>query len=600
MSTHQAEKVILSVKGLTKIFHGKRVLNDFDLDIKEGEVHAVFGEIGAGKTTFIKIVAGIYRHEKGAIFVNGTEEEFKNAQDAFKAGLSFVHQQLAIFPELSVRDNILLGQHQSIGNFEILSKKRLKVVEEIPNALELGVDLDTPAKQLTQIQHWKMAINRALARKPKLILMDDPATGLGLEDTKELFRCIKHLKKSGTTVVYMTSRMQEVFEVADRVTIIQSGMKVGSTIVKEKDSWNVFKMMVGKDINLKLPSEKIFDNRSGQASTSNEFSNAYQHSYTDRELENIQFERIIGQSKAIKNVLAQVLQVAKSDANVLILGETGVGKELIAEAVHYHSLRIEKPFICVHCSAFPESLLPSELFGHEKGAFTGANERRIGRFELANNGTLFLDEIGEFSQDVQIRLLRVLQSKQFERVGGVETVKSDFRLIAATNRNLEKEVEAKRFRKDLFFRLNVVPIYVPALRERKEDIPLLANYFLMKYAKKLGKTFDRIEKGEMEQLIQYDWPGNIRELENVIERAAIMSRESTIQLYFFKPLSFESKPEKSVKTRSIKEMEKHHIISALEQSNWKVRGSGGAAEFLQMNESTLRSRMKKHNIRRNK
>lgn len=318
--------------------------------------------------------------------------------------------------------------------------------------------------------------------------------------------------------------------------------------------------------------------------------------YQEEHIQRLHFNEIIGKSRAVQQVLSQIEQVAKTETTVLITGETGVGKELVALAIHRLSPRNEKPFIRVHCSALPETLIPSELFGHEKGAFTGATGRRIGRFELADTGTLFLDEMGDISSDIQTRLLRVLQTKEFERVGGTETLKSDFRLIVATNRDLENEVKSNRFRSDLYYRLNVFPVYVPPLRERKEDIPLLASHFLNIYATKMGVAFDGITENDMDRLRFYDWPGNIRELENVIERACILSTDNIPRIPELGDECTAAGPSGSGVT--LKEMETRHIRWALEKTRWKVRGPGGAAELLDLNPSTLSFRMKKLNIAR--
>jgi transcriptional regulator with GAF, ATPase, and Fis domain len=318
--------------------------------------------------------------------------------------------------------------------------------------------------------------------------------------------------------------------------------------------------------------------------------------YEEQHLESLHIEDIVGESPAIKRVLALVDQVAKTDTTILIIGETGVGKELVARAIHRHSFRRDKPFIRVQCSALPEGLIPSELFGHEKGAFTGAINRRTGRFELADGGTLFLDEIGDLPREVQVRLLRVLQSKEFERVGGSETLHSDFRLVAATNCNLEEEVKASRFRADLYFRLNVFPIFVPPLRERKDDIPILVRYFISIYGTKTGKTFDRIPEEEMSKLIQYDWPGNIRELENIIERGTILTHGPT---FYVPKLSIDSLEFGLQKEHlTLRENERHHIESALLKTGWKIRGPGGAAELLEIHPSTLAFKMKKLGVQR--
>ena len=324
---------------------------------------------------------------------------------------------------------------------------------------------------------------------------------------------------------------------------------------------------------------------------------AIEKQYYEKEyLETIHFEDFIGKSPAIMKVFSQVDQVAETDATVLILGETGVGKELVARSIHRHSPRNGKPFIRVHCSALSESLISSELFGHEKGAFTGATTRHMGRFELANGGTIFLDEIGDISMETQVRLLRVLQSGEFERVGGHETLRSDFRLLAATNRDLAKEVEIGRFRQDLYYRLNVFPINVPSLRERKEDIPLLVHYFLTLYAQKFNKPLENITHQEMEKLLFYEWPGNVRELENVIERGVILSSGPCFHVPELEHKS--SLASQATPFPSLKEQERNFIISALRETQGKVTGPGGAADLLDIHPNTLFSKMKKLGIKR--
>ncbi|PKN17152.1 MAG: hypothetical protein CVU71_17830 [Deltaproteobacteria bacterium HGW-Deltaproteobacteria-6] len=316
--------------------------------------------------------------------------------------------------------------------------------------------------------------------------------------------------------------------------------------------------------------------------------------YKEQYLESIRFEEFVGNSTAIQKVFKQIEQVAATDATVLIWGETGVGKELVARSLHRRSLRSDHPFIRVNCGALPESLITSELFGHEKGAFTGAVSRHAGRFELANGGTLFLDEIGDIPMEVQVRLLRVLQSKEYERVGGHETLRSDFRLIAATNRELSEDVVSGRFRQDLYYRLNVFPIFVPPLQQRTEDIPLLAQYFLEVYAGKFNKDVRSITQHDMDKLLSYDWPGNVRELENVIERGVILSNGPVYKLpdLGYHPLAA------TVETNhlSLKDNEKNHILRALEKTGGKIAGPGGAAEILDIHPNTLYSRMKKLGI----
>ena len=287
---------------------------------------------------------------------------------------------------------------------------------------------------------------------------------------------------------------------------------------------------------------------------------------------------------------------------MLILGETGTGKELIARAVHSLSRRKDKPLIKLNCSALPAGLVESELFGHEKGAFTGAAEKRIGRFELADGGTIFLDEVGELPSETQVKLLRVLQEREFERVGGTKTLRVDVRVIAATNRDLAQALAAGKFRQDLYYRLNVFPVRLPPLCGRPEDIPLLVHYFVARYAAKIGRTITRVPPDAMQRLVAYSWPGNVRELENVIERAVILSSGPELAV------APELLPRLAVApTRAehpvgdpvaLHEVEREHIVTVLKQTGWRIDGPLGAASLLKMRPSTLRSRMQKLGIRR--
>ena len=312
------------------------------------------------------------------------------------------------------------------------------------------------------------------------------------------------------------------------------------------------------------------------------------------------FEEMIGQSTALRQVQQQLGLVAKTKSNVLITGETGTGKELIARALHQRSERSQHPMIKVNCAALPASLIESELFGHEKGAFTGAISRKIGRFELADNSTLFLDEIGELPLDLQAKLLRVLQEGEFERLGSSQVRKVDVRIIAATNRNLEQMIHEGEYRADLYYRLNTFPIHLPALRERREDIPLLVSHFIAKHQTRLDRRIDKIPAAVIETLQSYHWPGNIRELENLIERALIMSTDHVFRLDK-KSLSSRQKPVSAASELSpenLQNIECDHIVSVLEQCNWKIQGSDNAAERLGLKPSTLRWKMKKLGIRR--
>lgn len=312
------------------------------------------------------------------------------------------------------------------------------------------------------------------------------------------------------------------------------------------------------------------------------------------------FEGIIGKSESLQSVLRHLEQVAPSDTSVLILGESGTGKEQIANRIHAMSPRKGKPLVKVNCAALPSTLIESELFGHEKGAFTGALDRRIGKFEQASGGTIVLDEIGEMPLEMQVKLLRVLQEKEIERIGGKSTIKVDVRIIAATNRNLEKEIAEGRFRLDLYFRLNVFPIVLPPLRERKEDIPLLAHHFLSHFAQKTGKNVTEISANVMKGLVAYDWPGNIRELEHLIERSILLCSGGVIKEVYLPPAyqknSAMGTAESQIKT--IDENERDHILAVLKKCNGKIWGYGGAAELLGVPPTTLNSKMKKLGIKR--
>ncbi|MCF7885752.1 MAG: sigma 54-interacting transcriptional regulator [Candidatus Marinimicrobia bacterium] len=310
---------------------------------------------------------------------------------------------------------------------------------------------------------------------------------------------------------------------------------------------------------------------------------------------NSNFENIISRSDNFKKVLKKVEQVAATDSTVLIQGETGTGKELIARAIHNNSNRSDRSLVTINCAALPSDIIESELFGHKKGAFTGAYSDKIGRFELADQGTIFLDEIGDMPKNVQVKILRVLQEGEFEQLGSSETIKTDARIIAATNRDLEKAVQNGDFREDLYYRLNVFPIYVPPLRERKEDIPLLVQHFVQKYAAKTGREIRETSKEVIEKLTEYNWPGNVRELENIIERAVIVSPGKRLTKGEWLP---ENKIEGQSGICTLEENVRQHILKALQITNWQVGGDKGAAKLLGMKRTTLQSRMEKLGIER--
>ena len=310
------------------------------------------------------------------------------------------------------------------------------------------------------------------------------------------------------------------------------------------------------------------------------------------------FEEMVGASTALRAVLREVETVASTQATVLVTGETGTGKELIARAIHNRSARQAKPLIKLNCATIPANLAESELFGHEKGAFTGALARKPGRFELANGGTLFLDEVGELPLDLQAKLLRVLQEGEFERVGGTQTLKTDVRVVAATHRDLEQRCREGQFRPDLYYRLNVFPIQSPALRDRREDIPLLIRHFMQKYAASLGKTIETVPLATLARLQAYSWPGNVRELQHVIERAVIVSRGATLEFgdWLREPAAEISIGKAPVTT--LEAMEREHILKILEITGWRVSGENGAARLLGLKPTTLEARMKKLSIER--
>ncbi len=315
-----------------------------------------------------------------------------------------------------------------------------------------------------------------------------------------------------------------------------------------------------------------------------------------------QFEGIIGCSASLREVFGQLKIVAPTDSTVLLLGETGTGKELIARALHNRSSRRDRPFVRVNCAAIPSGLLESELFGHERGSFTGAIARRIGRFEMAHGGTIFLDEIGDIPAELQPKLLRVLQEQEFERLGSTQTIRVNVRIVAATSRNLAQMVADREFRGDLYYRLNVFPIRLPALRERPDDIPLLVRHFTERYAARMHKTIGQVSLAGMNALLQYSWPGNVRELQNFIERAVILSPGKVLRL----PLSelnqtdsFADTAEQSAGSRlTLKDAEREHIIQALAETNWIIGGLKGAAARLGLKRTTLISKMQRLSISR--
>jgi len=320
-----------------------------------------------------------------------------------------------------------------------------------------------------------------------------------------------------------------------------------------------------------------------------------EYNYLKGRLEKItRFDDIIGQGPAMEKIFDLIPEVAKSDSSILLTGETGTGKELVAKAIHAKSKRSHFPFIPINCGAIPDSLLESELFGHQKGAFTGANHSRKGFLEVVSGGTLFLDEIGEVNAKMQIDLLRVLEEKKITRIGDCSPLTVDFRLISATRRDLEQEINAGNFREDFFYRINVITIHIPPLRERKEDIPLLIEHFLEKYSQETTKRVDHITRDTIKRLTAYEWPGNVRELENAIERAVVLSRSRTLDLQDFSFL--QTSPSMPSMPLSLLEMEKHHIQQVLNECGWNITR---AAKILDINRVTLHKKIKRFELQRN-
>ena len=322
------------------------------------------------------------------------------------------------------------------------------------------------------------------------------------------------------------------------------------------------------------------------------------HPFNDAPTQEAAFEGLVGTSRALCNVLEQVETVATRNATVLLLGETGTGKELVARAIHHGSPRKARAFVKLNCAAIPHGLLESELFGHERGAFTGAIAQKVGRVELADQGSLFLDEIGDIPLELQPKLLRVLQEREFERLGATRTKRVDVRVVAATHRNLEEMVIQKQFRSDLYYRLNVFPIRVPALRERPSDIPLLVRHFINRASSRMNKAVDSVSEETMAALTCYPWPGNIRELENVIERAVILSRGSQLEVSLRDLGSRIASGGDSDRCQTLEEVERKHILATLKETRWIISGPRGAAKRLGLNRSTLHFRMKKLGIAR--
>ena len=399
------------------------------------------------------------------------------------------------------------------------------------------------------------------------------------------------LKMPGMDGIELLERIKEMSPDTEVVVFTAYGSIESAVEAMKKGAWDYIVKPFEPEKVL-LTAKKIFEHQALVRE------NLYLKEELGREY---RFENIVGRSEKMQRIYQVIRKVAPTNANVLIYGESGTGKELIAHAIHYNSPRRDRRFVKVSCAALSQNLIETELFGHEKGSFTGAYTRRKGRFEVADGGTLFLDEVGEIPPEVQVKLLRVLQEHEFERVGGTETIKVDVRIISATNKDLWEEVRQGRFREDLFYRLNVVPIFVPPLRERKEDIPLLAKEFLKKYSLEMNKKIKKISKKAMELLMDYDWPGNVRELENTIERAVVFAKGEVITPDVLNldqsPISGDGGRRTGTfnSSKSLYEREKSLISEVLEEANWNL---ARAARILQISRTTLYSKINKYGLRR--
>jgi two-component system, NtrC family, response regulator HydG len=460
-----------------------------------------------------------------------------------------------------------------------MNEKILIVEDEFVEARHIELTLENAGYRIAGIAR---SVNAALEmldqERPDLVLLD-----IFLKGSLTGIHLGQMLKERGSAFIYLSANSNR-----DTLEMAKATGPYGFLVkpFREKDVLVMLEIAIYHDHvrKLSLP-RKAVTNAKARAATPEPKGN--------------NFNGIVGESQKLQSVITNLQIVAPTDVSVLILGETGTGKERIVDTLHRLSPRSKGPLIKVNCAALPSTLIESILFGHERGAFTGATEKRRGKFEQANGGTIFLDEIGELGTDIQVKLLRVLQEKEVELLGGEEVIKVDCRIVAATNRDLAVEVERGHFRMDLYYRLNVFPLLLPPLRERKEDIPALANHFVNYYSKKLGKPVPNLSPAVVKELHEYHWPGNIRELEHTMERAVLLAQGDSIdRVSISHSLAAILTPDPNVCISSIDEIERDHIIDVLRRCDGKVAGKGGAAEILKMHSSTLNSRIKKLGIKK--
>ena len=510
--------------------------------------------------------------------------------------------------------------------YSVAEQPKVLVVDDTPlNVRILHDRLESNGYRVIEAQNGKQALERTKAESPDLILLDILMPVMDGYEVLEYMKSDATLRHIPIIVISAVDQQEAVVRCLElgaedfltkpfNAVILKARVKASL----EKKGWRDQEQAYQKQLMQEIRERKRAEEKLERANESleqrvlertvelntaiakvEELKDRFQaeNIYLQQEIKLVHnFEEIISQSNEFAKILASVEQVAATDATVLVLGETGTGKELLARAIHSIGARKDRPLVKVNCATLPANLIESELFGHEKGSFTGAQSRRIGRFELADGGTIFLDEVAEMPLELQAKLLRVLQEGEFERLGGSETIKIDARVIAATNRNLVEEVSAGAFREDLYYRLNVFPVCSSPLRDRREDIPLLVNHFVAKYSAKIGKKIDTVSHKALETLKTYDWPGNIRELENIIERAVITSSEGQLEVGDWFHDAVATTGISPIGT--LEEVECDHIVHVLDRTAWKIRGTHGAAEMLGLKPTTLEARMKKLGIER--
>ncbi|MGF1613493.1 MAG: sigma-54-dependent transcriptional regulator [Gammaproteobacteria bacterium] len=464
------------------------------------------------------------------------------------------------------------------------------IVDDTPTNLGvLSECLNGAGFRVLVAQDGASAVEQAERARPDIILLDIRMPGLDGYETCQ--RLKESTKTEQIPVIFMTA----LSETQDKVRAFAVG---GVDYVTKPFQHEEVLARVRTHLGIQRLQRQL----SERNARLQEALEAYRHAqatvgYLHEEIKaDHNFETIIGECRALKELFHKVELVAPTDTTVLIQGETGTGKELVARALHHRSTRRERPLVKVNCAALPRELIESELFGHERGAFTGATQSRKGRFELAHKGSIFLDEVGELPLEAQAKLLRVLQEQEFERVGGTRTTQVDVRVIAATNRDLAVEVEQGTFRTDLFYRLAVFPLLVPALRERREDIPLVVRFFLGRLSRKLGKPLSGVSQASLDQLMRYHWPGNIRELQNVLEHAAILTQAPVLEIE--QPLQTRSLVNPPSLSGTLEEVERSYMLQVLKETDWVIEGDRGAAAVLGLHPSTLRNRMRKLGIRK--